>query len=79
MLRIITLEHFNETDKVKAELTKLKKTDPELYSAAFMSGSGSSQPFLIEPFPSDGRLCAKFIPSTLQFKGKGGILANAKL
>ena len=58
LLRIITLERFNETDKVKAELNKLKKSDPDLYSAAFMATQGpNAKPFLIEPFPSEGRLC----------------------
>ena len=62
LLRIITLEHFNETEKVKQELTRLKKMDPDLYNAAFMNSQGSYPAFLIEPFPSESRLCSKFSP-----------------
>lgn len=50
LLRIITLDNFGETEKVKTEVKHLKKTDGGLYDRVF--GSGKSKPFVFEMFPS---------------------------
>lgn len=39
LLRIITLQHFDETEKAKTELAKLKKQDADLFSRVFMGSS----------------------------------------
>lgn len=35
LIRIITLEHFGESEKASSELSRLKKADSKLYSEAF--------------------------------------------
>ena len=77
LLRIVTLGHFGEDQKVKNEIAKLHKSDPKLYDEVF--GKGIGYPFLIEVFPSEGRLCSKFAPTYLRLNNvsKASPLANA--
>jgi hypothetical protein len=76
LLRIVTLSHFGENEKVKTEISKLQKSDPELYNQAFCKG-----PFLIEVFPSENRLCSKFPLTNLRLNitSKSSPLANSQL
>ena len=53
------LETFGKAEKAQEELKKLKQADIETYQKAFKGGN----PYLIELFPSSGRLCEKFMPS----------------
>ena len=62
LLRVIVLETFGKTVQAEEELKKLKQTDNETYQKAFRSNS----PYLIELFPSAGRLCEKFHPTTIR-------------
>ena len=64
LLRIVTLDHFEETEKAKAEIAKFKKGNPELYATVF--DTKRKTPFVIELFPLEGRLCEKFSLLTLR-------------
>lgn len=68
LLRIITLDHFGQAEKVTTEVKQLKKMDAGLYDKVF--GSGKGKPFIFEMFPSDGRLCTKFAPTNLRLGTK---------
>ena len=59
VLRMIVCEHFGDSEKTKAEITKLQKTDPQLYKAVFNSKASPSG-LLVELFPGENRLCTHF-------------------
>jgi len=62
LLRIIALERFGDNEKATSEIQRLQKQSPELYKAAFGAGSNKVEGFLVELFPSEGRLCSHFAP-----------------
>lgn len=59
VLRMIVCEHFGDSEKTKAEITKLQKTDPNLYKAVF-NNKASTSGLLVELFPGENRLCTHF-------------------
>ena len=63
LLRVIVLETFGLADKAQEELKRLRQSDPDTYQKAFKANTGS---YLIELFPSQGRLCEKFHPTQIR-------------
>ena len=63
LLRVIVLETFGQAEKAQEELKRLKQSELDMYQKAFKTNTGS---YLIELFPSQGRLCEKFYPTQIR-------------
>lgn len=56
LIRGLMYECFNQTEKSQKDLEKYKSLDPKGYEQYFTQ----DQEMLIEPFPTDNRLCSQF-------------------